>query len=101
MAAVLVAGTAGAVYRLSDGGKPPRPDASFAAVVQIGAPSHTAPVRLVSAPGGATSGAGSIWVTEPDASEIVRIDPRSGSIVDRVPMVGSPGPIAFAAGACG
>ena len=99
LGAAVIAGIAGAIDLLAGRSETPHTDLNFAALVEVSAPSHEASVRLVSTPGGSTSGAGSVWVTEPDASEIVRIDPDSGSIVDRIPVVGSPGPIAFAAGA--
>ena len=97
--AALVVVTGVAVHQLTGTSTSARLPVSFPAVVEIGGGSHSPPARLTSTPGGSTAGAGSVWVTEPDAAEIVRIEPRSGAIVDRIPVVGNPGPIGFAAGA--
>ena len=97
--AALVLVTGVAVHQLTERSTSARLPVSFPAVVEIGGVSHSPPARLTSTPGGSTAGAGSVWVTEPDAAEIVRIEPRSGAIVDRIPVVGNPGPIGFAAGA--
>lgn len=54
---------------------------------------------LPAAPSAAATGAGSIWLAEPDAGAVIRVDERSGGVVGRIPVGGSPGTIAFGAGA--
>jgi DNA-binding SARP family transcriptional activator/ABC-type transport system substrate-binding protein len=96
---VVAAGVGAGLVLLLRTSAPSSGVASQPSVVELRSGSTGGAIRLRAAPGGSASGAGSLWVTEPDAAEIVRIDPATGSIDDRIPIVGTPGPIAFAGGA--
>jgi streptogramin lyase len=57
-------------------------------------------VTLLPAPPGAVSAAdGSVWVADPAAGQVSRIDPGTGTEVARVPVGGEPGAIASGGGA--
>jgi YVTN family beta-propeller protein len=70
-------------------------------VVAIG----TSPARLVSAtslagaPTSLVAGSGSIWATEPGADAVLRIDPNSGEVIDRILVGDEPGSIVRGGGA--
>jgi YVTN family beta-propeller protein len=55
-------------------------------------------VSLSTAPAGVASGYGSLWVAEPGEGSIVRIDLRSRSVADRIPVGGAPAAVAVGAG---
>jgi len=59
----------------------------------------TAATRLTGAPEAVSSGASSVWVTDPDGGAVARIDPNSGAAVDRILVGGDPGSIASGGGA--
>ena len=62
-------------------------------------------VRTIAAPhplDGVSAGAGALWAFSTRAAAVVRVDPRTGSVTDTIPIVGRPGseapaPIAIAA----
>jgi YVTN family beta-propeller protein len=55
--------------------------------------------RLNGAPEAVSSGASSVWVTDPDGGAVARIDPGSGVAVDRILVGGNPGSIVSGDGA--
>jgi streptogramin lyase len=55
--------------------------------------------QLAGAPGAVNSGDGSVWVADPGAGEVSRIDPSSGVEVDRILVAGEPGSIVSGGGA--
>jgi peptide/nickel transport system substrate-binding protein len=59
----------------------------------------TAATRLGGAPEAVSSGASSVWATDPDDGAIARIDPGSGAAVDRILVGGDPGSIVSGGGA--
>ncbi|MEX2106084.1 MAG: hypothetical protein WD810_04230 [Solirubrobacterales bacterium] len=56
------------------------------------------PLRLGAGISGVAVGAGSVWVSDPPDGEVLRIDPKTGTVVDRIDVGGRPGPIAFGGG---
>ncbi|MBV8991046.1 MAG: hypothetical protein JO372_21030 [Solirubrobacterales bacterium] len=50
-------------------------------------------------PGSVTSEAGSVWVADPGADTVSRVDSGSGAVVDRIPVGGEPGSIVGGGGA--
>ena len=59
----------------------------------------TAATRLDGAPEAVSGGASSVWVTDPDGGAVARIDPGSGTAVDRILVSGDPGGVVSAGGA--
>jgi YVTN family beta-propeller protein len=55
--------------------------------------------QLAGAPGAVSSGDGSVWVADPGAGEVSRIDSGSGVEVDRILVGGEPGSIVSGGGA--
>ena len=55
--------------------------------------------RLASSPGAATAGAGRIWIASPSDEDVTQIDPRSGSVVDRINVGGEPADVVSGDGA--
>ena len=55
--------------------------------------------RLTGVPGAVSGGSGSVWVADPGAGKVSRVDPASGAEVDRIPVGGGPGSITSGAGA--
>jgi YVTN family beta-propeller protein len=53
---------------------------------------------LESAPGELASGAGGVWVTEPDIGTVAKIDPEDGKVVAKIDVGVSPSGIAVGAG---
>jgi DNA-binding beta-propeller fold protein YncE/predicted Ser/Thr protein kinase len=53
------------------------------------------PLRLGPGISGVAVGAGSVWVSRPRTGTVLRIDPVAYRVVDRIPIGGRPGPIAF------
>jgi streptogramin lyase len=58
----------------------------------------TAATRLKGAPEAVSSGASSVWVTDPDGGAVARVDPNSGAAVDRILVGGDPGSIVSGGG---
>jgi peptide/nickel transport system substrate-binding protein len=54
---------------------------------------------LPEAPAAAAVGAGSVWLAEPNAGEVVRLDLSSHRVVERIPVGAGPGAVAFGGGA--
>jgi peptide/nickel transport system substrate-binding protein len=54
---------------------------------------------LTDAPAAMAADARSLWLAEPNASEVVRVDRASGKMVEQVPVSGSPASLAIAGGA--
>ena len=46
-----------------------------------------------------TSGAGSLWMTAPNEQLVLRVDPGSRKVIDRISVSGQPGAITYGAGA--
>jgi YVTN family beta-propeller protein len=59
----------------------------------------TAATRLDGAPEAVSSGASSVWVSDPDGGAVARIDPGSGVAVDRILVGGDPGSVVSGGGA--
>lgn len=55
--------------------------------------------ELPSSPAAVISAYGSLWVSDGNDNEVLRISPVSGSIVDRIPVAGQPGSIVSDGGA--
>ena len=55
-------------------------------------------VRLPAAPSAMTVAAGSLWAAVPSEQAVLRLDGRSGAVIDRIPTVGQPGSLAVGAG---
>ena len=103
-AAVVVAAVAGSVVvGIELGGVGTRAATagqSASTLVELGGgggSSHAA--VLPEAPAAAAVGAGSVWLAEPNAGAVVRIDERSRRAVERIPVGAGPGAIAFGGGA--
>jgi streptogramin lyase len=76
-------------------------DANGVAAVNM-ASGRLAGVTPLPAPPGAVSAAdGSVWVADPCAGQVWRIDPGTGAEAARVPVGGEPGPSPEAAGRSG
>jgi YVTN family beta-propeller protein len=56
-------------------------------------------VKVPSAPVAIASAAGSLWLADPTDQAVLRVDPDTGAVVDRVPVGGQPGSLAVGAGA--
>jgi Adenylate cyclase, family 3 (some proteins contain HAMP domain) len=56
-------------------------------------------VPLPGSPGGIASGGGSVWVSDPQAGTVVRLDPSTRAAVDTIPVGRDPAGIAFGDGA--
>jgi YVTN family beta-propeller protein len=67
--------------------------------VDSGSDSVASTALLSSAPGAVAGGAGSTWVADPAAAAVLRINPVTGAVVDRIPVGGQPGSIVTGAGA--
>ena len=59
----------------------------------------SAPTTLRARPAGAAYGAGSVWITTPDAAAVLRVDPTSRAIRQTVAVGGGPDAVAAGAGA--
>ena len=57
-----------------------------------------APLRLGVGVSGVTVGQGSVWVADSRTGEILRVDPRERKVIERIPVGGEPGPLAFGGG---
>ncbi|MDQ3871484.1 MAG: ABC transporter substrate-binding protein, partial [Chloroflexota bacterium] len=70
------------------------------AVGLIGSPRSPSPTQLglVGRPAGIATGAGSVWVSDAAAGQVVRFDPLRHVAVDRIPIGGDPSGLAFADG---
>jgi peptide/nickel transport system substrate-binding protein len=69
------------------------------AVVDTGTRTVSDAITLPSRPGAAAQGAGSIWVTMPDAGSVVRIDPGSRAVEQTISVGGGPSAVAAGGGA--
>jgi YVTN family beta-propeller protein len=49
--------------------------------------------RLAASPGAATAGDGWLWLASPSAEDVAQVDPKSGAVVDHIPVSGEPGDI--------
>jgi peptide/nickel transport system substrate-binding protein len=93
--AVLAAVAAGTAAWLAVGGGGTR--ASKSPTGLIASVGGNARVAVADSPGALASGNDALWLAEPSQSLVLRVDPRSSSIVDRISVTGTPG--ALAAGA--
>jgi YVTN family beta-propeller protein len=101
-AAVLVVGAAAAAIVIPTRGREPTPFVSdrTSRLLSIETSSHT-PTRVTGLPGppaSIASAAGSLWLADPSNNLVLRADPASGSIVDRIAVQGEPGSIAAGGG---
>jgi ABC-type transport system substrate-binding protein/DNA-binding SARP family transcriptional activator len=55
-------------------------------------------VRLPAAPSAMAVAAGSLWAAVPGEQAVLRLDERSGAVIDRIPTAGQPGSLAVGAG---
>ena len=72
------------------------------ALVRAPGPAAGAPVtrsQLPNAPAAMTSSAGSLWMTAPNDQLVLRVDPGSRKVIDRIPVSGQPGGITRGGGA--
>ena len=69
------------------------------AVVDAGSRTVVDAIALGGRPAAAAQGAGSVWMTLPDAGLVVRIDPRSQTIRQTISVAGGPSAVATGAGA--
>jgi YVTN family beta-propeller protein len=100
--AVLVTGVAVAVLLTTTGGKPAlglRGNDDELVAISVAAARPISASSLGAAPGSATSGSGSLWVTNPSAEEVERVDPKSGAVGDHISVGGEPGDIVSGGGA--
>jgi YVTN family beta-propeller protein len=101
-AAFAVTGLVVAVVLATPGGKPALPltghDDGLVAIA-VGSARPVSATRLPAAPGTATSGSGSLWVTSPSAEDVVRVDAKSGAVGDHIAVSGEPGDIVSGGGA--
>jgi YVTN family beta-propeller protein len=67
--------------------------------VDTGSGLPAAPIMLRARPAAAAYGAGSVWVTMPDAAAVLRVDPASRAIGQTVAVGGGPDAVAAGAGA--
>lgn len=54
--------------------------------------------ELPSGPAAMTAAGGSLWLADPADEVVLRADPRSGAVVDRIPVAGQPGSITTGGG---
>ena len=67
--------------------------------VQTGSDRLAVATPLAGTPGSVTGGGGSVWVADPGAQEVSRIDASSGVVVDRILVGAEPGSIVYGGGA--
>ena len=106
---VALTGLAVAAILLAAVGLSQRPDAPRGtgaivegnAVVAVDTASRlpSAPIVLRARPAAAAYGAGSVWITTPDAAAVLRVDPASRAIRQTVAVGGGPDAVAAGAGA--
>jgi YVTN family beta-propeller protein len=99
VAGVLVGGAVTAVLLVTRAA-PPAANASNR-VIEIGgggASRLAGGASLVAAPAAIGVGGGSLWLAEPDAGAVVRVDRTSRRVVETIPVGGDPGAIAVAGG---
>jgi YVTN family beta-propeller protein len=56
------------------------------------------PIRLDASPAALLAARGSLWAVDANAQAVLRVDPRAGSVVDRVPLRGAPGALTAGGG---
>jgi len=92
-----------AAFLLSTGvarsGAPALADANGIVAVNTATDRLVAATQLSGTPGAVGGGDGSVWVADPGAGEVSRIDPGSGVVVDQVLVGGEPGSIVGGDGA--
>lgn len=95
-----VAGSAvGLATRGSSDERPERIDDNAVAIVDLESGKTRAPVRLRSRPAASAVGAGSVWLTAPDAGTVSRIDPSTGAVGQTIAVGNGPNGIAVGGGA--
>jgi virginiamycin B lyase len=94
--ALAVASAAGLLFGvgLTHPGPPAHAGANGLVAVNTASGRLTSATRLTGAPEAVSSGASSVWVTDPDGGAVARIDPNSGAAVDRILVGGDPGSVA-------
>jgi YVTN family beta-propeller protein len=96
---LLAAGAAAAAVVFTRGGTDHRsPSAQSSRVVAVGS-AHGRAFALPAAPVAIASSAGSLWLADTVDQAVLRADPDSGGVVDRIPIPGQPGSLAVGAGA--
>jgi DNA-binding SARP family transcriptional activator len=70
-------------------------------VVELGAGSTVVDrgAVLTDEPAALAASGGSLWLVEPNVGTVVRVDRRSGQVVERIPVGGNPGALAIGGGA--
>jgi YVTN family beta-propeller protein len=100
---VVVVGTfLGLRLAIGKGGGPsvrPAVGSGLAALDQGSGRPVASPVALPASPAGIAAGRNSLWVTAPDAGAVLRVDPASRALIERIPLAGSPSAVAVAPGA--
>lgn len=98
--AVVAAAVSAVVLLTSGGGSAATHQRSTPAIIELNAHgSVISAATLDTAPAAMVSAARSIWAAEPDASEVVRLDPTSGQIIERIPVAGTPSALTAGGGA--
>jgi YVTN family beta-propeller protein len=80
-------------------GQPTLASSSGVVAVNVASGRIVSATRLSGAPGAVGAGGGSVWVADPGAGDVSRVDPGSGVVVDEIPVGGEPGSIVGGDGA--
>jgi peptide/nickel transport system substrate-binding protein len=91
-AAVLALAHRPAVLRLSA-------DADRLVAVSVDSAKPVGENQLAASPGATTVGDGWLWVANPSAEDVAQVDPKSGAVVDHIPVSGEPGDVVSGGGA--
>jgi YVTN family beta-propeller protein len=75
------------------------PSDSSQVVMLSGSGAVSGRAELAAAPAAAAAGSRSVWLPEPDAETVTRVDVASGNVVDRIPVPGGVGAVAVGGGA--
>ncbi|MGI8413561.1 MAG: ABC transporter substrate-binding protein [Solirubrobacteraceae bacterium] len=67
--------------------------------VSVGSAKPVGVTQLPASPGAATAGDGWLWVANPSAEDIAKVDPKSGAVVDHIHVSGEPGAVVSGGGA--
>ena len=88
------------VVGLSRGGGNPTWGGAYPSSALLGLAADSGSVReqisIPSAPSDVAVGVGSVWVTDPSAHRVLRVDPVTRVVIDRIPIGGEPGRLVVA-----
>jgi YVTN family beta-propeller protein len=91
------------VFLFGSGAAAPRPPrlagADALVALSVGSGRLVSATRLGGAPGAVGGGDGSVWVADPGAGEVSRVDPASGVVIDQILVGGGPGSLISGGGA--